>query len=50
MNRVNQKETMLVAAASWTAAALCRFARESKAPEDWRRPKPSGNAFIQLKI
>src|SRR5438128_12692395 len=32
------------AIASWTAAVLCRFgaADTSKAPEDWRTPRPGG--------
>ena len=51
------------AAASWTAAALCRFSRgrdeaegdvspaahitrPTKAPEDWRSPKPGGPAMV----
>ena len=35
------------ALASWTAAVLCRFCArgpDTKAPEDWRTPKPGGAA------
>jgi hypothetical protein len=50
---MNWKEAASGAIASWTAAALCRFAHaghESKAPEDWRSPKPGGNSRIRGKI
>src|SRR5439155_15418448 len=45
---MNRDQAAAGALASWTAAVLCRFcalAPDSKAPEDWRTPKPGGAAF-----
>src|SRR5436309_92749 len=45
---MNRDQAAAGALASWTAAVLCRFwalAPGSKAPEDWRTPKPGGAAF-----
>jgi hypothetical protein len=42
---MNPRGTGVHAIASWAAAALCRFGwplKHSKAPEDWRSPKPGG--------
>src|SRR5438093_13237321 len=50
---MNRDQAAAGALASWTAAVLCRFcalAPDSKAPEDWRTPKPGGAAFGSWKV